>query len=181
MPVARQILGALEEAHAQGIVHRDLKPQNVMVAAGSGTAHLMDFGIARVADGTSMTATGAIVGTPDYMSPEQVKGERAGTASDVFSFGVILYEMLTGELPYQADTPMSKVMMRLSHRPRLGARDPGGHPEVPRAGGQALPRDRPGAALPARAARCSPTSSARSASTSLTLRVQHTFERRRRR
>ena len=118
LPLARQILGALEEAHSQGIVHRDLKPQNVMVAAGTGTAHLMDFGIARATDGTSMTATGAIVGTPDYMSPEQVKGERAGMESDVFSFGVILYEMLTGELPYQADTPMSKVMMRLSHRPR---------------------------------------------------------------
>ena len=118
LSLARQILGALEEAHAQGIVHRDLKPQNVMVASGSGSAHLMDFGIARATDGTSMTATGAIVGTPDYMSPEQVKGVRAGTPSDVFSFGVILYEMLTGELPYQADTPMSKVMMRLSHRPR---------------------------------------------------------------
>jgi tetratricopeptide (TPR) repeat protein/predicted Ser/Thr protein kinase len=116
--LSRQILSALEEAHSQGIVHRDLKPQNVMVAARTGSAHLMDFGIARVADGTSMTATGAIVGTPDYMSPEQVKGVRAGTASDVFSVGVILYEMLTGELPYQADTPMSKVMMRLSHRPR---------------------------------------------------------------
>jgi len=118
VPLARQILGALEEAHTQGIVHRDLKPQNVMVASGTGTAHLMDFGIARATDGTTMTATGAIVGTPDYMSPEQVKGERSGMASDVFSFGVILYEMLTGELPYQADTPMSKVMMRLSHRPR---------------------------------------------------------------
>src|SRR5262245_13533315 len=118
LPLARQILAALEEAHSQGIVHRDLKPQNVMVAAGTGTAHLMDFGIARATDGSSMTATGAIVGTPDYMSPEQVKGERAGMPSDVFSCGVILYEMLTGELPYQADTPMSKVMMRLSHRPR---------------------------------------------------------------
>ena len=116
--LSRQILSALEEAHAQGIVHRDLKPQNVMVARNEGTAHLMDFGIARATDATSMTATGAVVGTPDYMSPEQVKGEKAGPTSDVFSFGVILYEMLTGELPYQAETPMSKVMMRLSHRPR---------------------------------------------------------------
>ena len=116
--VGRQILSALEEAHAQGIVHRDLKPQNVMIEAEHGSAHLMDFGIARATEETGMTATGAIVGTPDYMSPEQVKGEKAGTASDVFAFGVILYEMLTGELPYQADSPMSKVMMRLSHRPR---------------------------------------------------------------
>ena len=118
LSLSRQILSALEEAHAQGIVHRDLKPQNVMVARDAGTAHLMDFGIARATDATGMTATGAVVGTPDYMSPEQVKGEKAGTAADVFSFGVILYEMLTGELPYQAETPVSKVMMRLSHRPR---------------------------------------------------------------
>ncbi|HEX9185926.1 MAG TPA: tetratricopeptide repeat protein [Vicinamibacteria bacterium] len=115
--LSRQILSALDEAHAQGIVHRDLKPQNVMVD-GQGHAHLMDFGIARATDTTGMTATGAVVGTPDYMSPEQVKGEKAGPASDMFSFGVILYEMLTGELPYQAETPMSKVMMRLSHKPR---------------------------------------------------------------
>jgi len=115
--LSRQILGALAEAHAEGIVHRDLKPQNVMVDK-AGTAHLMDFGIARATDTTGMTATGAVVGTPDYMSPEQVKGEKAGPESDLFSFGVILYEMLTGELPYQADSPVSKVMMRLSHRPR---------------------------------------------------------------
>ena len=115
--LSRQILGALAEAHAEGIVHRDLKPQNVMVDK-AGNAHLMDFGIARATDTTGMTATGAVVGTPDYMSPEQVKGEKAGPESDLFSFGVILYEMLTGALPYQADSPVSKVMMRLSHRPR---------------------------------------------------------------
>jgi tetratricopeptide (TPR) repeat protein len=115
--LSRQILGALAEAHAEGIVHRDLKPQNVMVD-GAGNAHLMDFGIARATDTTGMTATGAVVGTPDYMSPEQVKGEKAGPGSDLFSFGVILYEMLTGALPYQGDSPISKVMMRLSHRPR---------------------------------------------------------------
>jgi tetratricopeptide (TPR) repeat protein/predicted Ser/Thr protein kinase len=115
--LSRQVLSALEEAHAQGIVHRDLKPQNIMVDR-DGNAHLMDFGIARATDATGVTATGAVVGTPDYMSPEQVKGEKAGTAADVFSFGVILYEMVTGELPYQAETAMSKVMMRLSHRPR---------------------------------------------------------------
>jgi tetratricopeptide (TPR) repeat protein len=115
--MVRQILGALAEAHAQGVIHRDLKPQNIVVDKG-GTLYLMDFGIARSMDAAGITATGAIVGTPDYMSPEQVLGRKAETASDIFSFGVILYEMLTGELPYQADTPVSKITMRLSHRPR---------------------------------------------------------------
>ncbi|HEY6546789.1 MAG TPA: serine/threonine-protein kinase, partial [Vicinamibacteria bacterium] len=114
--VARQVLSALQEAHHQGVVHRDLKPQNIMMDAG-GVPHLMDFGIARSLENTGMTATGTIIGTPDYMSPEQVKGERAGPPSDLFSFGVIFYEMLTGDLPYKADTPASRIIMRLSQRP----------------------------------------------------------------
>jgi tetratricopeptide (TPR) repeat protein/TolB-like protein len=114
--IARQILGALEEAHRQGVIHRDLKPQNIMIDQAS-VPMVMDFGIARSADTTGMTATGAVVGTPDYMAPEQVRGEKADTQSDLFSFGVILYEMLTGDLPYQADTPVSRIMMRLSKKP----------------------------------------------------------------
>jgi tetratricopeptide (TPR) repeat protein/TolB-like protein len=115
--LARQILSGLEEAHHQGVVHRDLKPQNVMVDK-AGVAHLMDFGIARSMDGEGLTATGMIVGTPDYMSPEQVQGAKVDQRSDIFSFGVILYEMLTGDVPYHADTPVSKIMMRLTHKPR---------------------------------------------------------------
>jgi tetratricopeptide (TPR) repeat protein len=115
--LARQILGALEEAHSQGVVHRDLKPQNIMVDP-SGTPYLMDFGIARSVETTGMTATGTMVGTPDYMSPEQARGEKAGPQSDIFSFGVILYEMLTGELPFQADSAFSRIVMRLTHKPR---------------------------------------------------------------
>ena len=100
VPMAKQILGALEEAHEQGVVHRDLKPQNIMIDQ-EGMLHIMDFGIARSAQDTSgLTATGTIMGTPDYMSPEQVKGEKADGQADLFSFGVILYEMLTGTLPY---------------------------------------------------------------------------------
>src|SRR5262245_19686519 len=115
--IARQVLGGLQEAHAQGVIHRDLKPQNIMVEA-NGTAHLMDFGIARSTETAGMTATGAVVGTPDYMSPEQVKGEKAGPPSDIFSLGVILYEMVTGDVPYHGDGAMSKILMRLTHTPR---------------------------------------------------------------
>lgn len=115
--LVRQILAGLREAHEQGVVHRDLKPQNVMIDK-AGAPHLMDFGIARGADSEGMTATGAIVGTPDYMSPEQVRGERVDVRSDIFSFGVILYEMLTGDVPYQGETPISKIVMRLTHKPR---------------------------------------------------------------
>jgi tetratricopeptide (TPR) repeat protein/predicted Ser/Thr protein kinase len=125
--LSRQILGALQEAHEQGVIHRDLKPQNVMVDA-QGTPHLMDFGIARSMDTVGHTATGVVMGTPDYMSPEQVRGEKAGTASDIFSFGVILYEMLTGDMPYHADTPISKIMMRLTHKPRAPHELTGGIP-----------------------------------------------------
>jgi tetratricopeptide (TPR) repeat protein len=115
--ICRQVLAALREAHSQGIIHRDLKPQNIMIDKG-GMAHLMDFGIARSVDATGMTATGTTLGTPDYMSPEQVRGEKAGEPSDIFSFGVILYEMLTGDVPYHADTPISKIVMRLTQKPR---------------------------------------------------------------
>jgi tetratricopeptide (TPR) repeat protein/predicted Ser/Thr protein kinase len=115
--ICRQVLAALHEAHSQGIIHRDLKPQNIMID-NAGMAHLMDFGIARSVDATGMTATGTTLGTPDYMSPEQVRGEKAGEPSDIFSFGVILYEMLTGDVPYHADTPISKIVMRLTQKPR---------------------------------------------------------------
>ena len=117
--IIRPILSALQEAHDQGVIHRDLKPQNIMIDE-NGVPMIMDFGIARSAgvDTTDLTATGMMIGTPDYMSPEQVKGEKATAQSDLFSFGVILYEMLTGDLPYKADSPASKVMMRLSHKPR---------------------------------------------------------------
>ncbi|MGE5322898.1 MAG: serine/threonine protein kinase, partial [Actinomycetota bacterium] len=94
---SRQICKGLDYAHSHGIVHRDVKPANIMITA-NGTVKIMDFGIAKA--GGSMTSTGQVLGTPNYMSPEQVKGRPLDGRSDLFSFGVILYEMLTGEKPF---------------------------------------------------------------------------------
>ncbi len=94
---SRQICRGLDYAHSYGIVHRDVKPANIMITA-NGTVKIMDFGIAKA--GGSMTSTGQVLGTPNYMSPEQVKGRPLDGRSDLFSFGVILYEMLTGEKPF---------------------------------------------------------------------------------
>ncbi|HSF16609.1 MAG TPA: protein kinase [Vicinamibacteria bacterium] len=115
--MAMQILSGLEEAHRQGVVHRDLKPQNIMVTP-EGSPVIMDFGIARSAESHQLTATGAVMGTPDYMSPEAVGGQTIDAQSDLFSFGVIFFEMLTGELPYEADTAMSRIIVRLTAKPR---------------------------------------------------------------
>src|SRR5437879_11862119 len=98
-----QVCGALDAAHAAGVVHRDLKPQNIRVDK-QGRATVMDFGIARSMEVTGMTQTGALLGTPEYMSPEQAKGEEVDARSDLFTVGIIFYELLTGKLPYQADT-----------------------------------------------------------------------------
>jgi len=102
--VARQILDALAHAHAQGVVHRDIKPANVMVTA-EGTVKVMDFGIARLSGAETLTAEGDMLGTVAYMSPEQASGRRVGPPSDVYSAGVLLYELLSGENPAPAATP----------------------------------------------------------------------------
>src|ERR1700761_7767550 len=93
----RQIARGLDYAHSNGIVHRDIKPANIMITA-NGTVKIMDFGIAKT--GGQVTNTGQVLGTPNYMSPEQVKGRALDGRSDLFSLGVILYEMLTGEKPF---------------------------------------------------------------------------------
>ncbi len=112
----RQILSGLAEAHSQGVVHRDLKLQNIMVD-GSGLLRIMDFGIARTADTATLTGSGEMMGTPDYISPEQVKGETANAQSDLYSTGIILYELLTGDVPFKGDTAISKVVARLQVKP----------------------------------------------------------------
>jgi len=114
--IAREICKAIEAAHEQGVVHRDLKPQNIMVD-GTGRVLVMDFGIARSMEDTGLTHTGALIGTPAFMSPEQAKGEKLDTRSDLFSFGVIFYEMLTGKAPYVAETAVGLLLKRVQERP----------------------------------------------------------------
>jgi tetratricopeptide (TPR) repeat protein/predicted Ser/Thr protein kinase len=110
-----QICRALEAAHAEGVIHRDLKPQNIMLDA-NGRAYVMDFGIARSAYLPGMTQTGALVGTPEYMSPEQAKGEKLDERSDLFSLGVIFYELLVGTSPYHSDTPLATLWRRIQEK-----------------------------------------------------------------
>jgi hypothetical protein len=107
------LCSAIDYAHARGMVHRDLKPANVMINQ-QGQVVLTDFGIARIVGATQYTQTGALSGTPAYMSPEQGQGERADERSDIYSLGVMLYEMVTGIVPYDADTPFAVIMKHIN-------------------------------------------------------------------
>jgi tetratricopeptide (TPR) repeat protein/predicted Ser/Thr protein kinase len=115
--ILAQVCRALEAAHNEGVIHRDLKPQNIMLDK-SGRAFVMDFGIARSMLGDGMTQTGALIGTPDYMSPEQAKGQSLDARSDLFSVGIIFYEMLSGQVPFDADTTMGKLWKRTNEPAR---------------------------------------------------------------
>jgi tetratricopeptide (TPR) repeat protein/predicted Ser/Thr protein kinase len=112
-----QVCRALEAAHAEGVIHRDLKPQNIMVEVHDRVV-VMDFGIARSIALGSMTQTGVVLGTPAYMSPEQARGEELDARSDLFSLGIIFYELLTGASPYKADTTLEAMYMRTTERVR---------------------------------------------------------------
>jgi tRNA A-37 threonylcarbamoyl transferase component Bud32 len=124
--VALQIADALSAAHENGVIHRDIKPQNVLVTK-TGDVKVTDFGIARAVS-SPLTATSAVLGTAGYMSPEQAMGQPVGPQSDLYSLGVVLYEMLTGDIPYRAESPVAQAMMHVNEQPRSPREV---NPEVP--------------------------------------------------
>ena len=114
--LARQIAEGLAEAHRLGVVHRDLKPQNVMIDK-DGNAKIMDFGIARSLHTRGVTGTGVIIGTPEYMAPEQAEGRDVDKRVDIYALGAILFEMVTGRVPFEGATPLSIVLKHRSEPP----------------------------------------------------------------
>jgi serine/threonine protein kinase/tetratricopeptide (TPR) repeat protein len=113
--IIEQVCHALDAAHTAGVIHRDLKPQNIIVDK-HGRVAVMDFGIARTTEASGLTQTGVLMGTPEYMSPEQAKGEEVDSRSDLFSLGIIFYELLTGQTPYAAATPTASLVKRIQER-----------------------------------------------------------------
>ena len=127
LTVTHDVAAALDYAHARGLIHRDVKPANVLLRgtdwpdpnrqATEPYAVLTDFGVVKMLEGAQFTLTGMTLGTPDYMSPEQASGEEVTPASDIYSLGVLVYEMLTGQLPFTADAPLSVLYMHMSDTP----------------------------------------------------------------
>jgi serine/threonine protein kinase/tetratricopeptide (TPR) repeat protein len=126
---AKQVCEGLTEAHRLGVIHRDLKPSNIMIDE-NGDARIMDFGIARSLKGKSITGSGVLIGTPEYMSPEQVEGKDVDHRSDIYSLGVNLYEMVTGKIPFEGDTPLS-----IAHKQKYEA------PQIPNEINPQIPDD----------------------------------------
>jgi serine/threonine-protein kinase len=114
--IGQQVASALDFAHKRGLVHRDVKPQNILVTP-DGVAKVTDFGIARSVTSTQLTRTGMVVGTVHYFSPEQAQGKPLGPQSDIYSLGIILYEMLTGHLPFDAENAIGVAMQHLHSQP----------------------------------------------------------------
>jgi serine/threonine-protein kinase len=140
MPVVAQIgervAGALAHAHSQGVVHRDVKPANVMVDLAHGVVKVTDFGIARITD-SSRTRTGMVLGTPSFMSPEQMSGRRVDGRADLYSLGVMLFQLLTGQLPHRAES-MAKLMYAIANETAPDLRTL--RPDIPEALAQLVAR-----------------------------------------
>ncbi len=118
LPIAKQLCRALEVAHEEGVIHRDIKPQNMLVQP-DGVLKVMDFGIARLAQKTTgHTQAGMVVGTPEYMAPEQLLGESLDARADLYAAGAVLYECLTGRLPHEAETIITLISKVLDETPR---------------------------------------------------------------
>ncbi|TMD25432.1 MAG: serine/threonine protein kinase, partial [Chloroflexi bacterium] len=148
--VLEQLAGALDHAHQHGILHRDIKPSNILLRA-DGTPVLADFGLAKMAGSLRrLTGSGTVMGTPEYMSPEQAADEPLGPASDLYSFAIVAYEMLTGRVPFQGDTPAATLLSHVTEhasrgrapRRAVGARRAGPPPGHGQAARGALPHGR---------------------------------------
>jgi serine/threonine-protein kinase len=114
--ISRQVASALDFAHKRGLIHRDIKPQNIMVTD-AGVAKVTDFGIARSLSASQLTRTGMVIGTAHYFAPEQAQGKPAAPTSDLYSLGIVTYEMVTGHLPFDADSPIAVAMQHLHSEP----------------------------------------------------------------
>ncbi|NOT07268.1 MAG: serine/threonine protein kinase [Gemmatimonadales bacterium] len=123
VPLLRQLCRGLQHAHDAGVLHRDLKPENVMLVADGGVEHavVMDFGLAKEsvagAEVVKLTATGIVLGTPEFMSPEQIRGKPLDARSDVFALGVLAFELLTGRLPFEGNTAQETMLAHLTGQP----------------------------------------------------------------
>ena len=115
--IGKQVCEGLKEAHRLGVIHRDLKPNNIMIDK-EGSVRIMDFGIARTVKDIGITGSGLMIGTPEYMSPEQVEGKEVDQHSDIYTLGIILYEITTGKLPFKAETPFAVGIKHKSEAPR---------------------------------------------------------------
>ncbi|MDH4273045.1 MAG: protein kinase, partial [Candidatus Aminicenantes bacterium] len=125
--IAEQVSEGLAEAHKQGVIHRDLKPGNIMIDR-DGNAKIMDFGIARSLRTKGITGPGAAMGTPEYMSPEQAEGKDSDQRADIYALGIILYEMVTGTVPFEGETPFA---VGLKHRTELPENPKKLNPQIP--------------------------------------------------
>jgi serine/threonine-protein kinase len=114
--IARQICSGLAAAHAAGVIHRDIKPQNILIEPNGGVK-IMDFGIARLSEDKGMTATGVVVGTPDYISPEQARGVALDQRTDVYSAGIVFYEIFSGTLPFEGESSLVVVLKHIQEAP----------------------------------------------------------------